>query len=58
MTIWANENAEKVVFSTIVNTNIKFLIYSGNVYCTLPSLEPKGHGAQQRRYRKCLLTIK
>ena len=33
MKIWANENAEKVVFNAILNTNNKFLIYSGNVYC-------------------------
>ncbi len=32
MEIWANENAEKVVFSATVNINVKFLIYSGNVY--------------------------
>ena len=32
MGIWANENEEKVVFSTIINTNIKSLIYSRNVY--------------------------
>ena len=32
MKIWANENAEKVVFSHTVNNNIKFPIYSGNVY--------------------------
>ena len=32
MKIWANENAEKVVFSAILNINIKFLNYSGNVY--------------------------
>ncbi len=26
------KNVEKVVFSAIVYTNIKFLIYSGNIY--------------------------
>ncbi len=32
MKIWADANAEKVVFSTTVNTNIKFFFNSGNVY--------------------------
>ncbi len=32
MKIWANEKVEKVVYNTIVNTNVKLLIYSGNVY--------------------------
>ena len=33
MKIWGIENAEKVVFDAIGNTNVKFLIYSGDVYC-------------------------
>ncbi len=31
MNLRANENTEKVVFSATVNTNVKFLFYSGNV---------------------------